>query len=618
MKELQSLGETYNWALSRNIEQVEQFVRASRHLPLLAVGSGGSFTSALYASLLHEQLGLLSKASTPLEFITSRSSFRDAAVTMFTAGGRNFDIINCLKKAISDEPKSILVLCGSKGSKIAKIAEDYDWVSVTELDIPAGRDGFLATNSLIAFCMIMLRAYQKVVTVRKLPDSLASLLHSENPNGPLWKGSEIDARSIMATDTLVVLHGHWGRPAAVDMESKCTEAALNNVQLADYRNFAHGRHHWLAKNASRSGVLAFVTPEEATLAARTLSLLPKQVPRLEIKAESPDAVGALELIVKSMYLTSVSGKIRGIDPGRPGVPEFGRRIYNLRIGADPMNPSESSFPGSVAVSRKIHSGRVGGASSMKRWRIAFNNFVEKLSSQEFGGVVFDYDGTLCEPRNRFIGLSSEIASELTRLAARDIMIGVATGRGKSVRNDLRNALDKKLWTRVIVGYYNGSDLGNLNDESHPKSGLVPNPQIQQARDALITSGIELFVDKMEVRPSQISLEPRSPLDMDELMPLINSFIPVEVPVRVLLSSHSIDVVSDNATKLTVVRELERILSSKAKSRSVLCIGDMGEWPGNDYELLSGNFGLSVDTVSSESANLLEPSALGGKRNMCHD
>ena len=50
-------------------------------------------------------------------------------------------------------------------------------------------------------------------------------------------------RPLLERGTLVVLHGPDTRSAAVDLESKFVEAALGDIQTADYRNFAHGRHH---------------------------------------------------------------------------------------------------------------------------------------------------------------------------------------------------------------------------------------------------------------------------------------------------------------------------------------------------------------------------------------
>lgn len=44
--------------------------------------------------------------------------------------------------------------------------------------------------------------------------------------------------------------------------------------------------------------------------------------------------------------------------------------------------------------------------------------------------------------------------------------------------------------------------------------------------------------------------------------------------------------------------LSTIHHSSPDSR-ILCIGDKGRWPGNDFDLLSEPFSLSVDEVSSD-------------------
>ena len=44
------------------------------------------------------------------------------------------------------------------------------------------------------------------------------------------------------------------------------------------------------------------------------------------------------------------------------------------------------------------------------------------------------------------------------------VVGLATGRGKSVRQALRDAVDERLWGKVIVGYYNGGDIGLVGDD----------------------------------------------------------------------------------------------------------------------------------------------------------
>jgi hypothetical protein len=57
--------------------------------------------------------------------------------------------------------------------------------------------------------------------------------------------------------------------------------------------------------------------------------------------------------------------------------------------------------------------------------------------------------------------------ELDRLLRADVIIGVATGRGKSVHQRLQEGLAREHWERVVVGYYNGGDVALLNDDSRP-------------------------------------------------------------------------------------------------------------------------------------------------------
>ncbi len=99
------------------------------------------------------------------------------------------------------------------------------------------------------------------------------------------------------------------------------------------------------------------------------------------------------------------------------------------------------------------------------------HFLMPFALCSFDAVVFDYDGTLCDASERFTGGLDEVSEQLTRLIAAGVLVGIATGRGKSVRNDLRRALkDSDLWKRVLVGYHNGSEIAFLDDDSEPPKG----------------------------------------------------------------------------------------------------------------------------------------------------
>jgi hypothetical protein len=148
----------------------------------------------------------------------------------------------------------------------------------------------------------------------------------------LWKRQE-----------LLVLYGPSTKAPAIDIESKFTEAALGSVQISDYRNFAHGRHNWLSKRRSTSAVLAFLTDEDRPIAKQTLAHIPKGVPREEVDISYTGGVAAVAGIVSAMFLAGSAGKARGIDPGRPHVESFGRKIYRLSAYVPHAHPTEWSL-----------------------------------------------------------------------------------------------------------------------------------------------------------------------------------------------------------------------------------------------------------------------------------
>ena len=94
-----------------------------------------------------------------------------------------------------------------------------------------------------------------------------------SPASELVPAGAAEIERLWCQETILVLYGAEGRIGAIDLESKFTEAALGNLHIADYRNFAHGRHHWLAKRGTSSGVLALVAPGDRDFSERKVRLI---------------------------------------------------------------------------------------------------------------------------------------------------------------------------------------------------------------------------------------------------------------------------------------------------------------------------------------------------------
>ena len=600
--ELLELETTYHWALNSPIDCLKDFVAASTMGPLICVGSGGSLTAACTAAMLHETTGNLARSVTPLGLLAMESAIRRSSVLLLTAGGSNVDIINAFRVAATHEPHHLMALCARTGSPLARLAKKFHYTRVFDFDLPSGRDGFLATNTLLASIILLIRAYKSVTSQNwDLPGNLLSPGESDILS---WDDS---TRELLQRTTLIALYGRWGGPAAVDLESKFTEAALSNVQSADYRNFAHGRHHWLAKRASETGVIAFITRDEKDLAERTLALLPREVPVLRLRTEYTGAIGSLDLLVQVLRLAGLAGKVRGIDPGRPGVPAFGRRIYHLGLQSTKGGAQSQQAKGYKAPTPVLRKSGCVTASELNgellRWWIeVYQKFLARISHESFGSVVFDYDGTLVEREKRFSGLSREVANALLRLLKGGIIIGIATGRGQSVRHDLQRAIPQKYWKQILIGYYNGACVAPLADDTCPDKTGRMDAALEHILEYLGANPLLGLIAKYECRPQQITVEPHTVAEWGEVKRVLVEAVRKlnRGCVQVLESSHSIDVVAAGVSKRAVVHACTEYASGLGKGSIVLCIGDSGAYPGNDYELLAIPSSLSVDSVSTDA------------------
>src|SRR6185503_12132313 len=182
--------------------------------------------------------------------------------------GRNSDILAAFKSLVASDVRDVGAICLALESPLAKLARGRVGVRLEELALPSGKDGFLATNSLLAFFVLLYRAYQFGTSEQELPNNIDLLRGGDSIS---LLDSEIRERcqSIARKQTLIVIYGPDTQSAALDLESKFSEAALGSVHIADLRNFAHGRHHWIAKRGTTSGVLILASNREFALAEQT-------------------------------------------------------------------------------------------------------------------------------------------------------------------------------------------------------------------------------------------------------------------------------------------------------------------------------------------------------------
>lgn len=571
---------------------------------LIVVASGGAKVVAEWACHLQRTVfGSSAVAMTPLDYASLASPVR--AITWFvSAGGRHPDIRQAAAAAEARGDACCVGFIGHLGTPLGEWLKEKLRADVVEFDLAGKGDGFLATGSVWAMSCALAQAYSGWLDSPPLDGALLEEFRAWGEQSALQMvrdhGSDRD---------LVLLHDSWTSLATNDLETRLIETALGNVWSADLRNFAHGRHFWAADRPDRTSLIAITTPASDTLAQTTVALLPTSLPVHAIQVPFEGIAGALAALSWSIHLTAQIGKQMDRDPGRPGVPTFGEKLYTggypypRRIAIDQIQR---------AIFRKSPAIQPGSARA-KEWEDAYREARRRFETARVPAIVADYDGTLVDSPKRYGPIPPSVGEQITRLLESGIYFGVATGRGDSVRKELIKVVPKPLWSRVVVGYHNGAVVLGLHEDVPDLDGGPVDSNLLLASRLLQEELANRGLCDLRSREYQLTVMPAKGL------PLLGAWRATREcldrhglnSISVWLSSHSVDVLGPQCSKLNVVTRIAEL--AECSPEDVLRLGDRGARPGNDWELLSARLGFSVGDCSSDMGvcwNLLPPELHG--------
>ena len=583
--ELDRLKETVEFACGANVNPLASLLSELVSHNLIFVGSGGSFTAATFAAALHEHhTGRLAKAVTPLE-AAGRPDTTNTAAVLISARGSNPDIIRAFHSLCFKEP--VAAICATEQSNLLRLINDSGIGVGYGFTVPGGKDGFLATNSLLATLILLSRSYEAALS---LPTTDLKAIGTGPFAGQHHWLETNDVHQLSKSDTIIVLSGGWGWPAAIDFESKCSESGLTNVLLSDFRNFAHGRHNWLRNRAETTAILSIEDRANTQLASSVLQLVPDHVQKIRLSSERAGAGAGIELVSHVLHLVGSLGAASGVDPGRPSVAKFGRELYRRGFRVPKARTSRQTW-----VARKADAIGLMPHEDDSFLHDALDQFLERLKQTSIKAVVADYDGTLCASSERFVGLSKSIARTLDDLLRQGLVLGVATGRGGSVQRDLARVISEEHWDKVLLGLYNGAKVLPLNQDCDEETSELLSPMVD------IREALKPILNRHSLEISygtyQVSLRQTTPIDLESLRRSITELLyDVDPTLRVRRSAHSVDVFCTSNSKGMVPRALGCIAG--VDDSTILRIGDLGDWGGNDFDLLNDGLSLSVDRVSS--------------------
>ena len=393
-RELAGLDGVYRAARGMDVAPLCAVVERWADRPMVMVGSGGSFSTATFAADLHEYTtGQLARAATPLEVVSKAS--RDAGLVCFSASGRNQDIITAFRVAATREMEPLSALVLAEHPPLEKLGTKFGYADVVCMGHRLFKDGFLAVASLVGSSMLLVRAYRAVFgrSERDIPESVVELIQQVTSFAGLEDIRAKADRVMQGRSYVSVLYSSELAATAVDLESRFVEAALGALHIADVRNFGHGRHFWMARKGQETGVLALISERQEDLGTRTVSLLPDEVTTLPIHFRGSTDVQALAGLVVGLFVTESAAGFADVDPGKPGVPPFGRRLYQLKPQAGAVEAGRSE------TGRRRCGGK-GARSDDPLWIARYQHALETVNSSRYEALVVDYDGTLCDPRKR--------------------------------------------------------------------------------------------------------------------------------------------------------------------------------------------------------------------------
>ena len=185
-----------------------------------------------------------------------------------------------------------------------------------------------------------------------------------------------------------------------------------------------------------------------------------------------------------------------------------------------------------------------------------------------------------------------------KLLQHGVPVCFASGRGSSMFDPLRDLLPKHLWSATIVATHNGALIQSLDSAYLDEEGtLIENQTSQHFLRTFERAGLSLLAD-VHLHAQQYSILPKHTTRVDFLWRAVQELCQAsEINVEVRSTGHSVDVVPskhDKAIVLKYLHERHNILPEE-----VLCIGDQGRWPGNDFKFLATDYGLTVGEPSAD-------------------
>ena len=178
-----------------------------------------------------------------------------------------------------------------------------------------------------------------------------------------------------------------------------------------------------------------------------------------------------------------------------------------------------------------------------------------------------------------------------------MLVGIASGRGDSIQQELTKVLPEDVLSGLFLGLYNGGWIGSAI--ALPE---IPNTTVEflshVTRIAWRLKSLGVPIERIKTtHPYQVSIRFRDGLPTDQMWFVVADALRQAglTTTSLFRSKHSVDVLAPRIGKAGLIAHI--IQHSKVDPHQIVTMGDQGAWPGNDVSLLEHRFSLSVDMPS---------------------
>ena len=547
------------------------------------IGSGGSAVTCSYLAACRRTVGQgPTWVTTPAEFVLTGETAHGQPIWLLSGSGDNSDILAAFERARAMGAPNLHVLTSRAESPLALRAAAAG-ASVHLADCGAEKDGFLATHTLAAALTALLIGADAAAggaasdPAARLGAALGEVLGQE-ARAQLREAFD----GLSSDDVLFVLHDPRLAPAAIALETSAWEAGLCPVQRVDFRNFAHGRHVWAGRMPEKVLVLALTSSETRPMWAEIADRLPPGIRRLELDGGGCGRLETAISVFSALGVVEAMGEALGVDPARPGVSDFGRALFESTSLSEVV---ARLSPPLRAKRLAVH--RYDAEHAARDLSEAHTQVRARWADAQVSGIVLDYDGTLVTTEDREAPISPALSDLLQARMAQGLRVAIATGRGGSAGERLREALPSETHGDILVGYYNGALLRSLDIDIREEA-KTPAPSIARALTWLGETGT-VPADSIKNSFVQLTIPRAQAPDIATFDAALRAA--GHTDLRLVQSGHTVDICLASTCKTVVVDAL--VERWGFAERHILRVGDSGGPQGNDHALLASEMGISV-------------------------